>query len=71
MWVFFNSKYYGTAQSVVGWIRGYGTSGTDESRIEKTDYKLHADFRMCRGLVPQPHMLFKGQLYFKSARETQ
>ena len=36
--------------------------------IYRVDYKLYVDFWLCRGLVPLPPVLIKGQLYGFSYR---
>ena len=36
--------------------------------IQRVDYKLYVDFWLCRGLVPLPPVLIKGQLYGFSYR---
>ena len=51
---FFNSKYYSTVQSVVGWILGCGTVNTEEPHLQKANYKLYVNFLWCIGLVLQP-----------------
>ena len=77
---FFNSKYYNTTQSVVGWIwmaksadvepwiwrncKYRGTMNTEEPGIQRTDCKLYTDLQPCWGSAPLTPALFKGPLCF-------
>ena len=36
--------------------------GVEEARIGRANYKLYADFRLCRGSAHLAPALFKGQL---------
>ena len=63
MQIFFNSKYYSTTWSMVGWSQGCRTLDSEELWILRVGYKLYSDFCRHRGSVPLTLMLFKGYGY--------
>ena len=52
MQFFFNSKYYITTWSVVGWVLRCGTINTEEPQIWRAHYKLYLDFQLHESLAP-------------------
>ena len=48
---FFNSEYYRTTPSAVGWFLRCRTADTNEPWVWKSDFKSYVDFRLCRGSV--------------------
>lgn len=58
MWGFFNSKYYSTAWSMVGWICICGAADSGEPWIQGTKCALHVDFQLhWRVSAPNPQVV--------------
>lgn len=45
-------KLYSTTASKVGWILRGRITYMEEPHIERSNYKLHMDFQLCRTLAP-------------------